>query len=147
WFAGNIKDLKPTPTLDWLQHAFAPSATYINLTDERYVRMVEPHQPGSNLLFNLAGVNNYPSIVSGSVKVKLLDGTGKSVLEQVLNVKLQPYVRTDIPVSIQLPEVLGGYVLVAEFTPENGKAVISRRFLKVGQAASYTYFNLSPISK
>ena len=147
WFAGNIKDLKPTPTLDWLQHAFAPAGTFINLTDERYVRMVKPHQPGSNLLFNLAGVNNHPFIATGSVKVRLLDGKGKSVLEQVINVKLQPYVRTDVPVSIQLPDGVGGYVLVAEFTPEKGPAVISRRFLKVGQAATYTYFNLNSMSK
>ena len=145
WFSGNIKDLKPTPTLDWLEHAFAPAATYINLTDERYIKMVEPHQPGSTLLFNLAGVNNNPSTISGTVKV--IDDAGKSVSEQINSVKLQPYLRTDLPVSIKLPELAGGYVLVAEFTPEIGKSVISRRFLKIGQAAKYTYFNLNPISK
>ena len=147
WFSGNIKDLKPTPTLDWLEHAFAPAATYINLTDERYIKMVEPHQPGSTLLFNLAGVNNNPSTISGSVKVKVIDDAGKSVSEQINSVKLQPYLRTDLPVSIKLPELAGGYVLVAEFTPEIGKSVISRRFLKIGQASKYTYFNLNPISK
>lgn len=147
WFSGNIKDLKPTPTLDWLPHAFAPAATYINLTDERYIKMVEPHQPGSKLLFTLAGVNNHSSQVSGSVKVKVIDQTGKSVSEQMMKVKLQPYLRTDIPVSIQLPEQVGGYVLVAEFTPENGQPVISRRFLKIGKAAAYNYFDLNPKSK
>jgi hypothetical protein len=147
WFAGNIKDLKPTPTLDWLHHAFAPSATFINLTDERYIRMVEPHEPGTNLLFNLSGVNNHPSIVSGSVKVKLINSAGKSVSEQIRQVKLQPYVGTELPVSIQLPEQAGGYVLVAEFTPENGSTVISRRFLKVGKASSYSFFNLNPFGK
>jgi len=147
WFAGNIKDLKPTPTLDWLQHAFAPAATFINLTDERYIKMVEAHQPGTNLLFNLAGVNNYPLTISGTVKLKVLDSAGKSVSEQMNIIKLQSYVRTDIPVSIKLPELPGGYLLVAEFTPENGSPVISRRFLKVGQAAKYSYFNLNPINK
>ena len=72
WFAGNIKDLKPTSTLDWFQHAFAPAATFINLADERYVKMKEPHQPGSNLLFTLAGINNNPGTASGTVKIKLL---------------------------------------------------------------------------
>ena len=43
-------------------------------------------------------------------------------------------------------EAAGGYVLVAEFTPENGTPVISRRFLKVGQAANYSYFNINPIT-
>jgi len=144
WFSGNIKDLKPTPTLDWFQHAFAPAGTFINLTDERYVRMTKPHEPGSTLLFNLAGVNNLGLTVSGNVKVRLIDNTGRYVAEQTLPVKLQSFLRTDIPVSLKLPSQTGGYVLVAEFTPENGKPVISRRFLKVGKADNYSYFNLNP---
>jgi len=144
WFSGNIKDLKPTPTLDWFQHAFAPVATFINLTDERYTKFIEPHQPGSTLLFTLAGVNNLGSSVSGSVKVGLIDEAGKNVAEQILPVKLQSFLRTDIPVSITLPLKAGGYVLVAEFTPENGNSVISRRFLKIGQATNYSYYKLDP---
>jgi len=147
WFTGNIKDLKPTSTLDWFQHAFAPVATFINLTDERYVRMIKPHQPGSNLLFNLAGINNLNKTANGSVNVKLLNANGQTVSEQNFQVKLESFLRTDIPVSIVLPSEPGGYLLVAEFTPENGKTVVSRRFLKVGQVEKYTYFNFNPISK
>jgi hypothetical protein len=44
---------------------------------------------------------------------------------------------------LTLPTQAGGYVLVAEFTPENGIPVISRRFLKIGQAANYLYFNIN----
>ena len=144
WFSGNIKDLKPTPTLDWFQHAFAPVATFINLTDERYTKFIEPHKPGSTLLFNLAGVNNLSSPVSGTVKLRFIDQTGKYVAEQMFPVKLQSFLRTNIPVSMTLPTQTGGYVLVAEFTPENGSPVISRRFLKIGQATNYLYFNLNP---
>jgi len=147
WFLGNIKDLKPTPTLDWFQHAFAPVATFINLTDERYVRMFKPHQPGSNLLFNLAGINNLSKTTSGSVKLSLLDSRGKSVSELTFPVKLESFVRKDIPVSMILPNVAGGYLMVAEFTPENGKNVVSRRFLKVGQVDKYNYFNFNPSGK
>jgi hypothetical protein len=43
-----------------------------------------------------------------------------------------------------LPAVAGGYVLVAEFTPDNGTTVISRRFLKIGAAAEYSFFKLNP---
>ncbi|HLN73387.1 MAG TPA: hypothetical protein VK205_08835 [Prolixibacteraceae bacterium] len=142
WFAGNIKDLKPTPTLEWFKHAFAPTATFINLTDERYIKMVQPHLPGSQLLFTLAGVNNYASEVSGNVTLKLLDSSGKSVVEQSSRVKLQPFLRNEIPVNIKLPEAAGGYLMVAEFTPEGGTPVISRRFIKVGQAEKYSFFNL-----
>ncbi len=145
WFSGNIKDLKSTPTLDWFQHAFAPVAAFINLTDERYTKVIEPHKAGSALLFNLAGVNNLPKTVQGTVVVKLLNQMGESALEQHFEVNIPSNIRTDIPVSITLPTQAGGYVLVAEFTPEKGQTVISRRFLKIGEAAEYKYFNVNPI--
>ena len=147
WFAGNIKDLKPTPTLNWLQHAFTPAAVFINLTDERYIRMTEPHQPGSNLLFNLVGINNLPSTVSGIIKLKMIDQNGKSTSEQTIPVKLQSFLRTEIPISLNLPTLAGGYVMVAEFTSDNGTPVTSRRFLKVGKDKEYSYFNLNPAGK
>jgi len=147
WFAGNIKDLKPTPTLDWFRYAFAPVATFINLTDERYTKHIEPHQMGSTLLFNLAGINNLAATATGKVKIRLINQNGKSASEQNFPVRLNSYVRTDIPVSLVLPAEAGGYLLVAEFTPDNGPTVISRRFLKIGKAANYTYFNLSPKDK
>jgi len=147
WFAGNIKDLKPTPTLDWFRYAFAPVATFINLTDERYTKHIQPHQAGSTLLFNLTGINNLAATATGKIKIRLIDQNGKNVSEQSFPVKLNSYVRTDIPISLVLPAEAGGYLLVAEFTHENGKTVISRRFLKVGQAANYSYYNLSPKEK
>jgi hypothetical protein len=145
WFSGNIKNLKPTSTLNWFRHAFAPAATFINLTDERYTIFVKPHQPGSTLLFNLAGINNLNKIVPGSVKVKLVNSKGEDFSEQNISVKLESFLRTDIPVSMVLPFDAGGYVLIAEFTPENGMPVISRRFLKIGQPEKYSYFNVDPL--
>jgi hypothetical protein len=147
WFEGNVKDLKPTPTLDWFQHAFAPVATFINLTDERYTKILLPHIPGSTLLFNLYGINNLAKTSKGKVLVKLLNEKGESVSQKELTVKLESYLRTDIPISIALPSNVGGYVLVAEFTPENGQTVISRRFLKIGEASEYKYFKVDPIIK
>ena len=147
WFIDNIKDLKPSSTLEWFQHAFAPAATFINLTDERYTKFIEPHQPGSTLKFNLAGINNKPATVNGTVKLKLLNQKGKSVAEQSYKVKLNSYLRTEIPVSVNLPVTAGGYIIVAEFTPENGSPVISRRNIRVGKLAEYTYFNLKPTTK
>jgi hypothetical protein len=144
WFAGNISDLKPTATLDWFRHAFAPAATYINLTDQRYMRMDKPLLPGSTLLFNLAGINNHPKPVSGKVTVKLYNEAGENIEVQTIPVKLPSYLRTDIPVGMTLPAKPGGYLLVAEFTPENGKPVLSRRFLKVGEAGAYSYYHLNP---
>ncbi|MBC7889676.1 MAG: glycoside hydrolase family 2 [Ferruginibacter sp.] len=147
WFSGNIKDLQPTPTLNWFQHAFAPVATFINLTDERYTKFLTPHAPGSTLLFNLAGINNLSKEVKGTVKIKLINHKGQAFAEQDFPVNLPSYLRTDIPVSVNLPADAGGYVLVAEFNPANGEKVISRRFLKIGQAASYQYYDINPVRK
>ena len=144
WFIDNVKDLKPSLTLDWFQHAFAPAATFINLNDERYTKFIGPHQPGSALKFNLAGINNRSVTVNGTVKVKLINQKGKAVLEKSLKVKLNSYLRTDIPVSVNLPATAGGYVLVAVFTPEKGLPVISRRDIRIGKLAEYTYFDLKP---
>ena len=106
-----------------------------------------PHKPSSILLFNITGINNLNKEINGEVKIKLIDHTGKITSEQQLPARLPSHLRTDIPVSINLPEQAGGYVLVAELTPENGKKVISRRFLKIGESSSYQYFNLSPVTK
>jgi len=147
WFIDNIKDLNPSPTLDWFQHAFAPAATFINLTDERYTKFIEPHQPNSTLKFNLVGINNLPAIVNGTVKLKIINQKGKSVSNQSYKVKLNSYLRTDIPVTVKIPTTAGGYIIVAEFTPENGTPVISRRNIRVGKLAEYTYFDLKPTTK
>jgi hypothetical protein len=144
WFDGNIKDLKPTPVLGWFRHAFAPAATFIDLTDERFTKFIKPHDPGSQLFFNLAGINNHPLKTNGTVKIRLINKKGQTVKEKELMVVLEPYKRTAIPVSVALPGKPGGYLLVAEFTPEKGKPVISRRFLKVGTTASYSWHTMQP---
>jgi beta-galactosidase len=144
WFSGNIKELNPTPSLDWFRHAFAPAATFINMTDERYTKFVKPHKPGSTLLFNLTGVNNLNKTSTGTVKIRLVNSKGKDFSEQSFTVKLESFLRTDIPVSMVLPSEAGGYVLMAEFTPEGGQPVISRRFLKIGQSEKFSYFNINP---
>jgi len=144
WFSGNIRDLNPTQTLTWFKHAFSPAAIFINLTDERYTKFVTPHLPGSTLLFNLVGINNLNSRVKGKVILKIIDQKGNVLPEQSLTVNLQSFLRTDIPVSLTLPAKEGGYVVVAEFTPENGETVVSRRFIRVGESPDYSYFKLKP---
>jgi len=142
WFIDHIRDLTPGPTLDWFRHAFAPAAAFINLTDERYVKHQPPHKPGSTLLFNLAGINNLGNPAAGKVRIRLISPQGKNLSVQEFPVTLTSYVRTDIPVSLTLPAVQGGYVLVAEFTAENGAPVISRRYLKVGDPKDYQFYRM-----
>jgi len=145
WFIDNIKDLKPGPTMHWFQHCFAPAALFINLTDERYTKHIAPHQPGTSLLFNLAGVNNFGQLIKGNAKIYLLDSNGKSVFEKQSEVTLSSLTRTNIPMSIELPTKSGGYLLVSEFISEGtSQPVISRRYIKVGKLDSYTFFEMKP---
>jgi hypothetical protein len=77
----------------------------------------------------------------------LINQKGQSTAIQDLLVNLPSYLRTDIPVSVKLPTEAGGYVIIAEFTPANGEKVISRRFLKIGQATSYQFYDINPLAK
>jgi beta-galactosidase len=145
WFIDDIKDLKPGLTLAWFKHCFAPAAVFINLTDERYMKQLAPHDPGSELLFSLAGINNQEDKVSGKVHVKLLDSKGKPAQEKDIKITLDPLRRTDIIVSLNLPEKPGGYLLTASFIPAGSShEVISRRFIRVGDLSQYSYFDLQP---
>jgi len=143
WFTGNIKDLIPAPALQWFIDAFAPSAVFINLTDERYVKEASPHNPGEKLSFNLAKINDQASTVTGKITLKILAADGKSVFEKNIPGILAAFDRSRIPVEISLPRKKGGYLLIAEFLADGGKVpVISRRYIKVGNISDYKYFEM-----
>jgi beta-galactosidase len=143
WFTGNIKDLKPSHTLNWFVDAFAATAVFINLTDERYVKNTPPHKPGSNLVFNLVKVNDTGKQVSGTLSLSICDNSGKVAVKQAIPVNLAAYDRSFLPAEITIPEKPGGYLLVAEFIAKDGsKPVISRRFIKVGEVSEYAYFEM-----
>jgi hypothetical protein len=145
WFIDNIKDLKPGPTMLWFRHCFAPVAVFINLTDERYTKHVIPHPPGTELVFNLAGINNLDKIEPGSIQLSLYDENGKVVHNQKFDIQLSPLTRTNIPVSLKLPEKTGGYLLTSAFLPEGAKApIISRRYIKIGKSNAYPFYEIKP---
>jgi len=143
WFMDNIKDLKPIPTLNWFRHAFAPTAVFINLTDERYVKQTVPHKPGELLSFKLAKINDVNKEVPGNITLKILDSEGKTVTKKNLSVILSAFDRSSFSVEIELPKKTGGYLLLAEFVAEgNVSPVISRRYIKVGEVPVYKFFEM-----
>ena len=143
WFMDNIKDLKPIPTLNWFSHAFAPTAVFINLPDERYVKLTDPHKPGEKLSFKLAKINDVNKEVKGNVTLKVLDSDGKSVSKQILPVALPAFDRSSFLVEISVPKKPGGYLLLAEFLPDESiDPVISRRYIKVGTTSEYKFFEM-----
>jgi len=145
WFTGNIKDLTPAPALKWFIDCFSPSAVFINLTDERYVKQAVPHKPGEKLSIKLAKINDLPQNVTGNVTLSILNGEGKSVSKKIVPVTLSAYDRSSFTIDVSMPEQTGGYLLLAEFKPDNGgRPAISRRFIKVGIDPGYKYFEMKP---
>jgi len=145
WFTGNIKDLTPSPALQWLVNPFAPSAVFIDLTDERYVKNIIPHVPGEKLSFQLAKINDTGNEVNGKIFLRLLDNAGMEVEKKILPVSMSAFDRTFMPVEISLPQKKGGYLLLAEFLSEKSeKPVISRRYIKIGEVNDYKYFEMQP---
>lgn len=145
WFS-DITNLTPTPALLWFRHCFAPTAVFVNLTDERYVKDVKAHQAGEQLGFNLVGINDLNEAITGKVVLKLYDYRGTVVVRQTKKVILDALDKQYIPVILQLPSQTGGYTLAAEFTPDSttGKTVVSRRYLKIGQEDQYQFFDPTP---
>lgn len=143
WFINNIKDLEPSPTLPWFKHAFAPQAVFLNLTDGRYIKQQKPYNPGDLLSFNLYGINDKNTLVKGILKLLLYDESGNVTQLENKTISIPAAGNTNIPAYFTLPELPGGYLLVAEFTPQGGEKVISRRYLKVGETDKYRFFNLS----
>jgi beta-galactosidase len=143
WFIDDIKDLKPGKTMYWFRHCFAPAAVFINLPDERYTKHVAVHQPGSSLLFELTGINNNPEVSAGILKIRLVDSTGHAVIVKETTIELKPLSTERFIQSMNLPELPGGYLLLAEYFPESAsKPVISRRYIRIGQAAAYKFYEL-----
>ncbi len=145
WFENPIAKLEPTQTLKWFRHAFAPAAVFIDLVDYRWMKHVEPLEPGADLSFRLVGVNDHATAVSGNVRVRLLDRQGAEISAQNVAMEIPAKFREDRAVSIKLPDEPGGYLLLAQFT-QQGKTepVLSRRYIKVGNVAKYEFYDIDP---
>jgi hypothetical protein len=136
-FVGPIAELNPSPMQRWFRHCFAPQAVFLNFTDERYMKHVPPHAPGSALPVVLTGVNDLSTEASGAVRLRLLNAQGREVLKKSENMRIPAYGEQEAPLSLTLPQQPGGYLLLAEFTPKGAKKpVISRRYVRVGAAGT-----------
>lgn len=143
WWKGDVAELNPSPALHWFKHCFTPTGVYIDVRDQRYIKMGAPYSPGSQLCFNLVGVTDRLSHVEGRVKVQLLDKSGTNVWDKVIDLILPACENKFIPICMDLPEKPGGYLILAEFV-ENGKKepVLSRRYIKVGSAEEYSFYDV-----
>ncbi len=120
---------------------FEKDKNKFNLTDERYVKEMPAHKKGSQLRFNLTGVNDEQKEAKGSVEIALMDSKGKKVFRNKIPVILPAGDRLEIPVSLKLPEMPDGYLLQTYFIKEGSSEIkSSRRYLKVGQLEKYSFY-------
>jgi len=148
YFTGPIKDLNPSPALNWFQHCFAPVAVFIDLADQRYFMHAKAYTPNTDLTFNLVGINDLNSKQAGTIEVKVYNNKGGSVVSKKLKLEIAAWGKTEMPLTLKLPKTSGGYLVVSELTlPETGRKMISRRYIRVGDAAEYSYFNWRLMNK
>jgi len=147
WFINNIKNLEMSPTLKWFKHCFAPQAVFIDLVDRRYMKHPAPCKPGSNLLFNLIGVNDDSHPAAGKVVLKLINSKGDVVKQQEKTIQIDPSGKKTLPCMLELPNEKGGYLLTAEYYAGGSNSpVISRRYLKIGDSPNenYSFYDMKP---
>ena len=146
WFINDIKDLEVAPVFNWFKHCFAPEAVFIDVVDQRYTKHLTPYLPGSNLLFNLVGVNDHKKESIGKVVVKLLDKDGKVTVQSDMPFAIGSYSKKLEPCLIGLPQQEGGYLLIAEYFPEGKDTpVVSRRYINVAQEdMDFEYYTMKP---
>lgn len=144
WYINHIKDLEAGPVLDWFRHAFAPATVFVDLADQRYFPNGS-YQPGEQLAFLLAGVNDLKSGVSGKVKLQLIDASGKTVREEIRSIHIPAYNRVNIPVVLQLPDIEGGYLVSTLFTPDGQPdSFRSRRYIRIGKDQDMVFPAVKP---
>lgn len=108
--------------------------------------MVKPYESAAEMSFNLVGVTDKQEVVSGSVTIHLFDKAGQDWWNQRIEVDIRPNENRYFPLTLSLPEQVGGYTLVAEFRSDLESApVISRRYIKVGDAEEYSFY--TPVMK
>ena len=146
-FTGPIAGLRPAPLFNWFRHCFAPTAVFIDLTDERYMKHISPHAPGSLLAFDLIGITDNNKAAKGQVTVRLLNSRGKEVQKKQLGIDIPAFGQKVLPTTLKLPTQADGYLLLVEFRPQDepkAKPILSRRYIKVGQSGQlYPFYELT----
>ena len=134
WFINHIKDLEPSQALLMQYHTHKRFAVFIDLEDGRYLKDPVRYEPASFMAFNLFGVNDSKEPGKGAITVKILDHNSNIVSSYSVEIEVDPFWQSNIPVSIRLPEQPGGYMILSELNDGNSESPVqvSRRYIVVG---------------
>jgi hypothetical protein len=141
WFLDSIRDLRPAQALLIQYHAMREVAAFISLEDGRYVKPPKIFDPGSRLSFEICVVNDTWTGSDSEIRVMVVDVKHAVVAQRVLTAKAHPMSRQVIPMELELPQRVGGYMLVTEFMsdPSVGTPQISRRYFRIGNDPQITF--------
>ncbi len=135
WFQEDIKKLRPTQTLLAHYHVMKPFAVFIDLEDGRYLKNPITYNAGSQLSFNLFAINDSKYFKNGTIEIKLLNSNNRILFNKKISLKLNRYSNKIIPITIALPKIEDGYMLLTELDDYADKNIkqVSRRYLRIGK--------------
>jgi len=77
--------------------------------------------------------------------VSLINAKGETVAKQEKAVELPAYRRINIPASVILPDISGGYLVLTEFFQKGPeKALKSRRYIRIGEIGNPVFPEILP---
>jgi len=145
WWLDNVADLKPSQTLLMQYHISKLFAVFINHEDQRYNKNGGFYKPATPQNINLFATNESGETESGKVTLKCIDAEGKATLLKELDVALEPFGYKSIPVTVQIPEKEGGYMLLTELSDDAAKESdikqVSRRYIRVGDIEKPVFYD------
>ncbi len=134
WFA-DITKLTPTPALQVQYHTHRPFAAFLNVRDGRYLKKgVKVWKGGAQQSFDLLFVNESPEWKMGHLQLSLR-GTDGRLVTRSREIKMAPFSRKEVSLSIRLPTTPGGYLLTSTLADTNASGEQpqkSRRFIRIG---------------
>jgi beta-galactosidase len=114
WFLGPIADLQPKPILAALKNAFQPFGVSIELWDRHFFT-------GESRWLNLWVFNDTGDTKHGTVRLDIVDASGKRFKEKVTTVVVPSASAQSFPLEVVLPVVPGTYQIKAELHEQNSE--------------------------
>jgi beta-galactosidase len=145
WWLDNVADLKPSQALMMQFHISKLFGVYIDHADQRYNKNGGFYNPSTTQNINLFATNESGEAKSGKVTLTCIDAEGEATILKELDIELEPFGYKLIPLTVQIPEKEGGYMLLTELSDSAANVSdikqISRRYIRVGNNEKPVFYD------